>query len=303
MNIIKPYDTPPVSVIIPTLNAEKNLDELLSALTNQSYPLLEILVIDSSSEDNTVQICQKYSKVNLFTITRTEFDHGRTRDFAVRHSHGDIVVFLTQDALPTDSFFLNNLIAPFKDTAVAISVGRQLPKMDANRVESLVRNFNYPAVSFIRSWRDISQLGIKAFFCSDACAAYKKSIYLQLGGFDYPLLSNEDMFFAAKALQRGYKIAYTAEAKVFHSHNFTLQEQYRRNYLQGYEIERHKKLLNNAPLNAEGLKLVKSVSKDLLLHRDFYSFFRFGLDCCARWLGNKTGKYAYRRDEKNAKNR
>ena len=236
------------------------------------------------------------------TIPRETFDHGRTRDMALRQSRGDFIVFLTQDAIPTDDCFLEKLVAPLLDPGVAVSVGRQIPKPNASRMEALTREYNYPAESSVRSGEDIPRLGIKAFFCSDSCAAYRKDVYLKLGGFDYPLKSNEDMFFAAKALQSGYKIAYTAQARVCHSHNLSLREQYRRNYVQGYEIERHRELLGSIALNREGGRLVKNVSLELLREGKIASIVRFGLDCFVRWIGNRNGKKAYRR-EANAGNR
>ena len=215
---------------------------------------------------------------------------------ALRASGGDIAVFLTQDAIPADEDFLEKLTAPLKDKSVAVATGRQLPKPEASAMEKLVRSFNYPAESHIRSGDDLPRLGIKTFFCSDVCAAYTREIYLALGGFDYPLKTNEDMFFAARAIHAGYRIAYAAEAQVYHSHNLSLREQYQRNYAQGYEIERHRALLGGVRQESEGLKLVKYVSRELLRRGKLLSFVCFGFDCCARLLGSRAGKQAYRRE-------
>lgn len=263
----------------------------------------EILVVDSSSEDSLAAVCGKYEKVALLTIPQKSFDHGGTRDMALRHCRGEIVVFLTQDALPADSDFLTHLIAPLSDKTVAVSYGRQLPKPDATKREALIRQFNYPPESCVRSRNDISRLGIKAFFSSDVCAAYPKALYLSLGGFEQPVKSNEDMFYAAKALHHGYRIAYAAEARVYHSHNLTLREQYYRNFAQGYEIERHRKMLGEVSLNGEGLRFAAAVSWGLLKKGAFASLIAFGLDCGARWIGNKNGKRAFQKEEKtNVKN-
>ena len=285
-----------VSVLVPTLNAEKKIRQLLSALLGQDFPIEEILVVDSSSDDKTVDICEEYSEVHVIRIPREEFDHGKTRDMAARKSKSEIVVFLTQDSIPSDEGFIGKLISPLKNPDIAVSVGRQLPNQDALEMEALVRHFNYPSESNIRSANDIPRMGIKAFFCSNACAAYRKDVYLALGGFEYPLKSNEDMLFAAKALQNGYRIAYTADACVYHSHNLSLREQYKRNYLQGYEIERHWTLLSSASLGKEGIQLVKTVSTGLLKGRHVGALFYFGMDCFARWLGNRNGKAAYRKE-------
>lgn len=284
-----------ITVIIPTLNAKNEIEKLVNKLLKQSYPINEIIVIDSSSEDGTVKICNSLP-VKLINIARKDFDHGKTRDIALRESKGDIVIFMTQDAVPTNNELISELVAPFSDPEVAIVTGRQLPKSDASAMEKAIRKFNYPSTSQIRTRIDIPQYGIKTFFSSDVCAAYNRLIYEKIGGFEYPLKTNEDMFFAAKAINAGYKVIYNAEAKVFHSHNLSLREQYRRNYIQGYEIEKHQDLLNGVSQNSEGIMLVKFVSKKLLAQGRLFSFIHFGMDCIARYMGSKNGKKAYLRE-------
>lgn len=286
-----------VSVIIPTLNAEKELPKLLYTLHRQKQRIDEIIVIDSESIDRTVEICQEDKSVSLIQIKRKDFDHGKTRDMAFRYSKGDIVVFLTQDAVPTNRYFLGNLIKPLSNDNVVLSTGRQLPKKNATRMERLVRLYNYPDTSYIRSKDDLACMGIKTFFCSDVCAAYRREVYFELGGFDYPIKTNEDMFYAAKVINANYRISYTANAMVYHSHNFTLKEQYKRNYIQGYEIERHRKELHDVAQESEGLKLVKYVSSRLLKKGHIISFVHFGLDCTARLLGSKMGERKAIKDE------
>ena len=285
-----------IAVIIPTLNAEKELPALLEGLAGQTVQPDEVIVIDSESGDRTVSLARA-AGAKVMTVARKDFDHGRTRDTALRACGGDIVVFLTQDAVPADRNFLENLIRPLGEEKVAVATGRQLPKADAAPMEKLVRAFNYPAESHIRSEADVPRMGIKAFFCSDVCAAYSREIYEALGGFDYPLKTNEDMFYAARAIRGGYRVAYAADAKVFHSHNFTLKEQYRRNRIQGYEIARHRDVLGDVSQESEGMKLVKSVSLGLLKQGRIFSFVHFGLDCCARLLGSRAGRKAFLREE------
>ena len=289
-------EDPKVSVIIPTLNAEAQLPELLTMLAAQSRAIHEIIVVDSASDDGTAGICKGNDAVDLIRIERGEFDHGRTRDMALRKSAGDIVVFLTQDAVPANAEFLDRLIAPLGEEKVAVSTGRQLPSADAAKMERLVRAFNYPERSHIRSKEDVPRMGIKAFFCSDVCAAYDRESYLKLGGFLYPVRTNEDMFFAATAIREGYRVAYAADALVYHSHDLTPGEQYRRNYIQGYEMEKHRDLLGNVEQEKEGKRLVRAVSGELLRRGHILAFARFELDCCARLMGSRAGKRAYRRE-------
>ena len=292
-----------ISVIIPTLNAEKDLPSLLRALQSQTLQPAEILIADSESADGTVRIAEGAAgdlPVRILPVKRAEFDHGKTRDWALWESTGDTVVFLTQDAVPADEHFLENLVRPLAEEKVAVVTGRQLPKADATPMEKLIRTFNYPAESHIRSEADVQKMGIKTFFCSDVCAAYNRKIYEELDGFVYPLKTNEDMFFAARAIRSGYRVAYAAEARVLHSHNFSLKEQYERNRIQGYEIERHRPLLGNVSKVSEGFRLARFVSGGLLKQGRVLSFARFGLDCFARLFGSRAGRRQFLKENQQA---
>lgn len=281
-----------ITVIIPTLNAEKEIGGLIESLRVQTLKPEQIIVVDSQSDDRTVAICDKYENVKVIPILRKDFDHGGTRDMAIRNCESEFVVLLTQDAMPQNPAFLERLVEPFKDPGVAAVTGRHLPRTDATRMEKLVRRFNYPAESHVRSREDLERMGIKTYFFSDVCSAYRRDTYLELGGFEHPVKTNEDMFFAAKAIQNGYKIAYAADAAVIHSHNLTLKEQYRRNYALGIEMQRHKHLLGPVSQESEGIKLVKYVSLELLKKGHILSFVHFGFDCCARLLGSRMGRKA-----------
>lgn len=286
-----------ISLVIPTLNAGEEIGDLLKRLLAQTVVPNEILVVDSASTDNTVSIAKEYSGVRVLSIERKDFNHGLTRDMALREATGDIVCFMTQDAVPANDKFVENLIAPIlSDGEIAISSGRQLPKADARRFEQLVRAFNYTDVSYVRSKADVSKLGIKTYFATDVCAAYRRSQYLELGGFGKTNMS-EDMLMAAKAINAGYKVAYAANAEVYHSHNLTLKEQYRRNYAIGVFLETNMDVVKCESEVGEGSKLVKSVSKSLISEGNIPELFAFGFDCAARLLGNRAGRRSTRTTE------
>lgn len=218
-----------ISVIIPTLNAEHEIDGLLIALEHQSIQPVEILIVDSASEDKTIELVRQHKRVRLLEIDRQAFNHGTTRDMALRKSSGDFVCFLTQDAVPVSGDYLKRLVAPMvEDPSIALVSGRQLPKADARRFEQLVREFNYPDSPSVRSKGDLEQFGIKTFFASDTCSAYRRSSYLECGGFDH-VNTNEDMLMAARFIASGLKVAYEPCAEVYHSHNLTPSQQFARN--------------------------------------------------------------------------
>ncbi|RHJ39276.1 MULTISPECIES: glycosyltransferase family 2 protein [unclassified Collinsella] len=279
-----------VSLIIPTLNAEGEIGALIEALLGQSRVPNEILVVDSSSDDGTVGIASSYREVSVEVIDRRDFDHGLTRDRALRRSSGDIACFMTQDAVPANDAFIENLVAPIlSDPSVAVSSGRQLPKADARRFEQLVRAFNYTDESNVRSRDDVPRLGIKAYFATDVCAAYRRSAYLELGGFGSTDMS-EDMLMAAKAVKAGWKVAYAADAEVYHSHNLTPRQQYERNFAIGRFLERNADLLSCASEVGEGGRLARDVATALVKEANIPELLAFAVDCAARFAGNRAGR-------------
>ena len=214
------------SVVVPVRNAEIYLSRLIPNLLAQSG-YSEIVFVDSESTDKTADILADYP-VTYISIKATEFNHGATRDAAIRATKSDIVVFLTQDALPASSNSLATLVNSFEDKSVGMAYGRQLPHADAKPFGVHARLFNYPSESKLKRFEDKKTLGIKTPFCSNSFAAYRKSAYLKVGGFPTDTILSEDMFAAAKMLKAGYKVAYNADACIYHSHDYTILEEFRR---------------------------------------------------------------------------
>lgn len=285
-----------ISLIIPTLNAQDDLPALLNSLRNQTLQPDEVLIVDSSSDDHTAEIAATFGCDDVHTITRSSFNHGQTRHDAFLRSSGDIVVFMTQDAVLADKQSLERLIAAMSDQSIALVTGRQLPKDDARRFEQLVRAYNYPEASNVRNADDIARLGIKAFFASDVFAAYRRSSYLECGGFPRPVNTNEDMLMAARFLKAGYSVAYASEACVMHSHNLTPAQQYRRNRAVGLCLVAHSDELEGVSEVGEGMSLVKKVSAQLIKEGRLMEFCAFGVDCAARLLGNRSGRAAGKKE-------
>lgn len=283
-----------ISVIIPTCNAGEYLQPLLSRFREQTLPPDEILVVDSASTDGTAALAQSLG-ARIVSIPRESFDHGGTRHMAAMEARGDILLFLTQDAMPADDSYIRNLVAPFQDDTVAAVGGRQVAREDARPFEKEVRAFNYPEENRVWDASAIEEKGVKAFFISDVCAAYRRSAYEAVGGFRRPLMTNEDMLMAAALLDAGFKLAYQAEAAVYHSHRFTLSQEYRRNRLIGRVLERHGAELHHARETGEGLRLVKHVLKQLLRKGHVLECFAFCMNCGARLLGNRAGRRTERK--------
>lgn len=280
------------SVIIPTLNAGKAIGRLLRELGEQSVKPKEIIVIDSDSDDDTVAEAVK-AGARVLHIKREEFDHGGTRDLAIRETDAPFVVCMTADALPASRTSVACLLAPFMENGrVAVVGGRQIAFDTAPHYEKLVRKYNYPETDRVWDSGQIEALGIRAFLVSDVFAAYRKSAYLSVGGFDRPVLTNEDMLMTGKLLEAGFCAAYRKDACVFHSHDFTLKQQFERNYAVGRVLKRYEDRFLNIRETGEGKKLAKNVLTGLVEAGRFIDCLRFAADCFSRLLGNRLGRAA-----------
>jgi rhamnosyltransferase len=243
---------------IPTYNADKYAVDLFSAVKNQYVQPDRIVVIDSSSTDDTVKISESYG-ADVYNINKYEFNHGVTRQKAVEiASECDFIIFLTQDSIPAHKDTFHNLLKYFENDEVAAIYGRQLPANGASTIEQHARLFNYPPLSQIRSIQDVKRLGIRTAFFSDACSAYRRDALIKVGGFPHTIFG-EDTCVAAKLILAGYKIAYSANAEVFHSHNYPLIEEFKRYFDIGVFHARNPWLINSfGKAEGEGKRFIKS---------------------------------------------
>jgi rhamnosyltransferase len=279
-----------ITIIVPTYNASKYLPSLLERLESQTIRDYELMVVDSSSNDNTVDIAQSH-RANVITIPQSEFDHGGTRTLAAMEAKGDILVYLTQDALPYNEYAIENIIKPFTDDRrIGATFGRQLPYPQASVFAEHLRLFNYPDVSYTRGLDDKKKYGIKTAFLSNSFAAYRKSALNEIGYFKSGLPFGEDACAGAKILLKGYKIAYVAEAIVLHSHNYTILQDFKRYFDMGTFHRTENWLLKEfGKAEGQAIKYAKSEIAFLLRKRKFYLFPEFILRTLMKYLGYKVG--------------
>lgn len=275
-----------VGILLLTLNAEKHLHKSLPPIVNS--PLNpKILVIDSSSKDKTVDIAKSYG-VEVKIILRKEFNHGATREKGRKLLNTDIIVFQTQDAYPLDESMLEKLIAPIQEGKSEISYGRQLPHDNANLFESFPREFNYPPESNVRSIEDVKKYGVYTFFSSHSWAAYLNTALDKSGGIE-PALTNEDYITSAKMLKDGFRIAYVSNSIVKHSHKYTLVQEFKRYFDNGY-IRAERKWLTKLVGQAEkrGIELAKELLKKTIREKPLLVPYALLLTF-VKWLGFRAG--------------
>lgn len=285
--IIKPKS---VGIIILTFQANKYLEKSIPFLLMSSLNP-RILVIDSSSTDGTIEMAKHYG-VESIIIPQEEFNHGATRQLALSLCPDiDIILYMTQDAILASPDSIKYILAPFKDEKVGAVCGRQLHRADASPIASHARLFNYPSESSIKSQDDIPKLGIKAAFISNSFAAYRRTALIAVGGFPSDVIFGEDTYVAAKMLQAGWNVAYSAEASCYHSHNYTNMEEFRRYFDIGVFHSREKWFIDSlGKPEGEGKKFVISEMRYLLQHAPWLipsALVRTGLKLLGYTLGQK----------------
>ncbi len=313
-------------VLIPVYKPDEKLDQLLAMLSMQTVlPEHVILMMTLTGTEEDARLRKKYAvevpdsfhrgklpeaylmeawwqmsghsekeikeiDIELYTIPKKEFDHGGTRNAAAGISDEEFLVFMTQDAVPENNRLLECLLDSFEREDVGAAYARQLAAEDAGAIERYTRKFNYPAASRLKTAADKEKLGIKTFFCSNVCAAYRRSAYEEMGGFVLHTIFNEDMIMAAKLMNAGYAVQYAADARVVHSHNYSCRQQFMRNFDLAVSQIEYQEYFGDVKSESEGIRLVKKTAVHLLKTGRWYLLPKLVLQSGAKYLGYRFGK-------------
>ena len=314
-----------IDIVIPVYKPGSEFSDLIKRLMHQTVVPEHIFIMQTIRDESEIMVQSMDERIRIIPVMQSEFDHGGTRALGMDKSTAEFVLMMTQDAVPADEFLVEKLVeslfskedqvsarvhqkgekqshdddilkesedyASQPPVQTAVAYARQLPKNDCHIVEQYTRQFNYPEQSRVKTKADIPALGIKTFFCSDVCAAYRRDLFEELGGFESPVIFNEDMFFAANAIEHGYGVAYVAEAKVVHSHNYTMRQQFHRNFDLAVSQKQHSEIFEQVSSEAEGMKLVKSTIAYLFKIRKPWLIFHFGMQCVGKYAGFWMGRH------------
>ena len=292
-----------IQVIIPVYKPDVKLIKIIEKLRKQTVKPAGINLVWSKTdhEEDAVmsRIKRECGDIRILEIPVWEFDHGGTRRRAVRNTPCDIFVMMTQDAVPKNDMLIENLTAPLisqmtertpNGTVIACVYGRQLPGRDSSPYEKLSRLHNYSELSRTKTGEDIKKLGIKAFFCSDVCCAYRRDIYEECGGFVRSTVFNEDMIMARRFLDKGYAVRYEATAAVIHSHDYSAMEQLRRNFDLGASQAMFPDVFGGISSESEGIKFAVSSIKLLIKKGRPLLVPGFCIQCFFKLVGYRLGK-------------
>lgn len=286
---------PRFGIIIPTFNGGQVFGAVLGAIEKQDRSPARFIVIDSGSSDTTVDKATA-AGAEIIRISQKDFNHGGTRMLGVHllREICDIVIFLTQDAVLSEPSALRKLLAAFKDDKVLLAYGRQLPRPNAGLIEAFARLHNYSDHSETRSALDIPRIGFKTCFCSNSFSAYRVSALISNGGFQSEVIFGEDALFAAKIVLDGGSVHYEASACVFHSHEYTLRQEFRRFFDIGVMHNRAKPILAAfGPPEGAGSAYFRSEMKFLMKSRPVLipeAVLRAAVKYVAYKIGRREGK-------------
>ena len=288
-----------IDVIIPIYKPDNNFILLIEKLQKQTIKPNKIILMNTEEKYiekflKETDILGKYGNIEIHHVSETEFDHGKTRDMGVQFSKAPYFLCMTQDAVPANENMIEELLKVLEKKKVSSVYGKQLARANGHILEDFTRKFNYPDESRIKSLKDLDELGIKTYFCSNVCAAYKREVYDKLGGFIKKTIFNEDMIYAATVIKSGYEIGYVAEAQVIHSHYYTGKQQFHRNFDLGVSQADHPEVFQEVPSEKEGGKLVLETVKFLIKEKKLNLLIPFIYQCGCKYIGYRMGK-AYRK--------
>jgi rhamnosyltransferase len=226
---------PAVSIILLTKNAGRRFEDVLTGIEIQEFDdEVEIVVIDSGSTDGTLHRAREFG-CEIYEIDPDEFHHSRTRNYGARHADGDVLVYLTHDAVPMTESWLASLVEPVSADDAAVAYGRQVAFPEAKPMEKFFYSYFYPDEDRVLTAEDAEdprRFYLENVFVSDVSAAIDHTVWQQYQFRDTVPMS-EDKDFALRVLRDENKIMYEPSAAVHHSHDYSIRSQFRRRYRDG----------------------------------------------------------------------
>lgn len=202
-----------LSVVIRALNEAEHLPALFSGLAAQSRQATQVVVVDSGSVDDTVAIARAHG-AEIVHIAPDEFSFGRSLNAGCRRATGDIIVVVSAHAYPLDEKWLERLASPFERPEVGLVYGSQTG--DARST--------FSELELLRRWFPPAGDDDQAHpFCNNANCAVRAVAWADLP-YDESLTGLEDIDWAKRAIEAGWKIVYEADARVAHVHDETFDQ-------------------------------------------------------------------------------
>ena len=297
-----------LDVIIPTYHPDEDFLLLIEGLSRQRLLPQRLIIINTEESLMPEEIKKELSRfseadgsslrgrIMIRHIKREEFDHAATRSLGAKSSASDAFLFMTDDAVPADEYLTEKLLEALYEKkgrsgeTVAMAYARQLPRQGCSESEIFTRSFNYPEEGLVKTAADRERLGIKTYFASNVCCAYRRDIFEELGGFCSTAIFNEDMIYAEKVIRNGYAICYEPEARVIHSHDYGPMALFHRNFDLGMSQAMNPEVFSGLRSEGEGLRLVISCARHLISKGKILKVPGLFVDSAFKYAGYRLGK-------------
>lgn len=279
-----------LAVIILSHNSETLLPALFDGIARQTLRPDEVVLMDSNSCDSSCEIAVSRG-ARVQNHGDRKFNHGGTRRWASELTDADILIYLTHDAVPANIETFANIVSAL--TAVpdaGMAFGRQIAYPSAGPMGRHHRLFNYPVASKVKRLSDGASLGIKTCFASDSFSAYHRGRLMEVGGFPHDVVSCEDQFVSARLLLAGYAVVYAGDAVVFHSHDYSAVEDFKRYFDNGAFFSMNPWIMEQfGGVRGEGVRFVRS-EFSYLLHTGHWRLLPKSVaSAFAKYAGFKLG--------------
>lgn len=251
-----------IVIVIPVFRPDGRLKMCIERLLRQSVMPDRILlnVLYENPVDREIPEVYMDERIEVRYTPREEYDRAGSRDTILRELDSDIVIFMVQTAIPQNRYLIEKLTELFKEERTAVVYGRHMTDDECSPIECCVRQFNYPPKGMTKSLEDAGKLGIRTFFNSNVCAAYRRRAYLETEGFGKRMIAGEDMLAARRLLEKGWQAVYAPEAEVIYYRNDDLHGLWKRNFDIGVAHAEHPEMIENTKPGKEGVRLVRVTS-------------------------------------------
>ena len=218
-----------LSIVIRTYNEARHLPALLDMIARQETGSVKVetIVVDSGSTDDTLIIAKQH-RCRVVHVHRDQFTFGRALNLGCAAAAGEALVFISGHCIPVKAHWLAALMQPLADGHVAYAYGRQIGNADTRFSERQVFAKYYPIQTRIPQ---------RGFFCNNANAVLLCRTWESFH-FDEELTGLEDMALAQRLVNTGERIAYAADASVYHLHDETWPQIARRYHREAMALQK-----------------------------------------------------------------
>lgn len=210
-------ERPTASLVIRCFNEEEHIGQLLYGIEEQTVTDREIIVVDSGSTDATLEVARRFP-VRVVHIRPEEFTFGRALNRGCREAEGEFLVFASAHVYPVYDDWLESLLEPFEDDRIGAVYGKQRGNERTKYSERQI---------FARLFPDEDIPVQETPFCNNANCAIRRSLWEEVR-YNEQLTGLEDLEWARRIMERGYRISYAADAEIIHVHDETPRQVQRR---------------------------------------------------------------------------